>query len=63
MHNQRGPGRPLTPGNEPGKDGCPQLRLRLRPELYAQVMSLGGQAWARQVIVEALEAREGARGE
>lgn len=61
--DKRGPGRPLTPGNQPGADGCPQLRLRLEPEVMEQVRARGGPAWARRVILEALEAREGARGE
>lgn len=63
MHNQRGPGRPLTPGNEPGKDGCPQLRLRLAPEAFAQVQERGGAPWARGVILAALQAGQAAEGE
>lgn len=56
-------GRPLTPGNEPGSDGCPQMMLRLPPEKMVQVRARGGQAWVKKLIDEALEAREGARGE
>lgn len=58
MSDKRGPGRPLTPGNEPGKDGCPQMMLRLEPETMAKVRARGGQAWVKAVIREALESED-----
>lgn len=55
MSDKRGPGRPLTPGNAPGQDGCPQLLLRLPPAEMEQVRARGGQAWVRELIRLALQ--------
>lgn len=54
MSNTKRPGRPLTPGNQPGSDGCPQLRIRLTPEDLARVQQAGGSSWAREVLLAAL---------
>ena len=35
--------------------GAPKLTLRLPSEALSRVMERGGAAWARQVIMEALE--------
>lgn len=56
-------GRPLTPGNAPGSDGNPALRIRMAPADLERVRRAGGSTWARGALLEALEAREGARGE
>lgn len=56
-------GRPLTPGNKPGGDGCPQMMLRLPPEEMEQVRARGGQPWVRGLIREALQAGQAAEGE
>lgn len=49
------PGRPLTPGNQPGSDGNPTLQIRLTPAQRAEVLARGGATWARQVLLEALK--------
>lgn len=54
-NEKRGPGRPLTPGNTPGSDGNPVLRIRLTPSDLERVQQAGGSSWAREVILEALE--------
>lgn len=51
---KRRPGRPLTPGNEPGRDGCPQLKIRLTPADLARIQQAGGSTWAREVLLAAL---------
>lgn len=55
MSERKTAGRPLTPGNQPGRDGCPQMMLRLPPEKMAQVRARGGQAWVKKLIDEALK--------
>lgn len=59
MSAKRGPGRPLTPGNEPGNNGNPTLRIRMAPADLERVHRAGGSAWARGVLLAALTSVEG----
>ena len=59
MSEKRGPGRPLTPGNTPGNDGCPTLRIRMAPADLERVRQAGGSTWAREVLLAALHTQKG----
>lgn len=54
---KRGPGRPLTPGNAPGSDGCPQIRFRVSPEDYKRIQEAGGSSWVRDTVLAILDIR------
>lgn len=56
MSAKRAPGRPLTPGNEPGSDGNAKLSIRLTPAQRAEVRARGGATWAREVLLRNLKA-------
>lgn len=63
---KRGPGRPrgTSPiGNPPGSDGSPLLRFRLTPRDHERVEAAGGTAWAKRVILDALDQLDHEEGE